>query len=74
MAMNQSKDDKLPLLVECACGCGRKFKPKYRWHKYFETRCRVRAWIKKKTEEAELNELKVVKEKIKKIEEHLGMK
>ena len=70
--MNKHQSNKYPsLLIECACGCGRKFKPKYEWHRYFETRCRVKAWVKR---QAEKEELIAVKERIEKIEQQLGIK
>lgn len=72
--MNKHQINKLPLKVECACGCGRKFKPKRSWHIYFETKCRVRAWIKRQIEVSEKIELVEVKDRIEKIEEQLGIK
>ena len=72
--MNKHQYNKLPLQVECACGCGRKFKPKYKWHIYFETKCRVRAWIKRQVEKAEKAKINEVEERVNKIEEQLGIK
>ena len=72
--MNDQQPHKLPLQVECACGCGRRFKPKYTWHIYFETKCRVRAWMKRQVDKAEKKELNEVKNRMEKIEEKLGMK
>lgn len=72
--MNKKEPHRLPLQVECACGCGRKFKPKYSWHIYFETKCRVKAWMKRQVDKAEKVELTEVKDRIEKIEEQLKIK
>ena len=65
--MNGKQPKQLPLQLECACGCGRKFKPKYIWHIYYETKCRVRAWMKRQVATD-------VEKRVEKIEEKLGMK
>lgn len=69
--MNDTKQDKIPLLVECACGCGREFKPKYKWHKYFEPKCRMRDWIKRQVKDAETEETKEMRKRIERLEEKL---
>lgn len=74
MTMNKQQFNKLPLKVECACGCGKTFKPKYKWHIYFESKCRVRAWMKRQVEKSEKAELIKVKDRVEKIEEKLGLK
>ena len=63
----------LPHLVECACGCGRVFEPKYVWHKYFETKCRVRDWHKRQSEERENKELSALRERVSELEKILGI-
>jgi len=67
-ATNNHRLNKPPLLAECACGCGRKFKPKYTWHIYFETKCRVKSWIKKQTEGLEKEKLKKIEGRLERIE------
>ena len=61
----------IPILVKCACGCGREFKPKYKWHKYFETTCRVKAWGKRQSKNAESEEMKKMKERIESLEQKI---
>ncbi len=72
--MNDQQSHKLPLKVECACGCGMRFKPKYDWHIYYETRCRVNGWMKRQVNKAEKKELSEVKDRMEKIEKKLGIK
>lgn len=57
---------------QVAClNCGRKFMPKRSWHKFCSTKCRVEYWYKEKIKE---DKLKIVEERIEKIEQQLGIK
>ena len=69
--MKTKQSDKVPLLIECACGCGREFKPKYVWHIYFETKCRIKAWVERQVKNAETEEIKKMKERIESLEQKL---
>ena len=73
--MNQdelmSQDGSIPLLVKCACGCGKEFRPKYRWHKYYSDKCRMRGWLQKKIKNAENEELKNLRSRLDKLEKKL---
>ena len=40
--------DKQPIEVTCECGCGEKFAPNRKWHKYFSPKCRLDAFLRRK--------------------------
>lgn len=72
--MKTEQSNRIPLLIECACGCGREFKPKYRWHRYYETKCRTKDWIKKQAENAVTEEVNKLEKRVEFLEQKLSGK
>ena len=64
---------RLPNMIECACGCGREFKPKRWWHIYFSTKCRIKNWHRRQVEERENKELSALRERVSELEKRLGI-
>ncbi len=71
---NIQSEGSIPILVKCACGCGREFKPKYKWHEYFETKCRVKAFFERQAKNTESDKLKAMEKRLEKLEEKLSDK
>ena len=68
------QDNTIPVLIKCACGCGEEFKPNRKWHIYFETKCRVKAFFERQAKNTESEKLKAVEERLEKLEEKLSDK
>ena len=71
---NTKQGNTIPILVKCACGCDREFKPNRKWHEYFETKCRVKAFFEREAKKTENDKMKAIEERVERLEEKLSDK